>query len=90
MIDRAMQFARELALKYARQPWIDVVGFADDPVRVSVLAHSMETGRRLTVYVEDKRARIIRTGANDEPIWSEVTRPEELLPLLDWVTGVGE
>ncbi len=85
---RAIEVARELAMKFHRQPWVDVVGFVADRARAGVLAHSMETGRRITFYAEGDRIRAIRAAVSGRPDWFEPLDMEEVRLSLDWIARI--
>jgi len=83
----AMKIARELALQFAAQPWIDIVGFVDTG-RAAVLAHSIETGRRITFYLDDICVRALCTGVSEEPVWSEPQDDQGVRGLFGWICGI--
>jgi len=87
-ISRAIEVARELAMRFHRQPWVDVVGFVANGARAAVLAHSMETGRRITFYADADRIRAIRAAVSGQPEWFELQDMEEVRSLLSWITRV--
>jgi hypothetical protein len=85
-ISRAIEVARELAMRFHRQPWVDVVGFVADRGRAAVLAHSMETGRRITFYADGDRIRAIRAAVSGQPDWFEPRDMKEVRSSLGWIT----
>jgi len=87
-ISRGMEVAREIALRFHKQTWVDVAGFVASGGRIAVLAHSMETGRRVTFYTDDAGIRAIQTSVSGEPISSEPENMEMVRSVLDWITHI--
>jgi len=87
-IAQAMEVARQLALSFHRQPWVDVVGFVTNDRRTAVLAHSMETGRRITFYTDGQQIRAIKAAVIGKPEWFEPQDVKEVRSALSWITRV--
>jgi hypothetical protein len=64
---------------------VKVVGFVGDDGEIGIVAHSMDSGRRITFYVTSDAIRAIRTGATEKPSWFQVEDIEQIPSLLDWV-----
>ena len=87
-VSAALEIARELILKFYRQTWIDIAGFVASGGRVAILAHSMETGRRVTFYTDGLATRAIQTGVSDEPVWSSPGNMGGVRALANWIMHV--
>ena len=84
----AIEIARKMALRFYKQPWVDIAGFVANDGRIAVLAHSMETGRRITFYVDhEAKIQAIRTSVSEEPVWSAAGIQEVPL-LVDWIVHI--
>jgi len=83
----AIKVAREMALRFYKQTWVDIAGFVANDGRIAVLAHSMETGRRATFYVDEAHMQVIQTSVSGDPVWLAATL-EEVPSLLNWITRI--
>ena len=87
-VSKAMVIAHEMALRFNKQTWVDIAGFVASGGRVGVLAHSMETGRRITFYVDETGARAIQTSISQQPVWSSRVSVDDIPSLLEWIAHI--